>query len=159
MTGAAQAAVITHTFNTKLTPESATPSGAPTVSFNDMGGTGTVTMTINLAPLSSPEFLADYWLNYAGAGATALTISRTGGTGPTTGITINPVVSNGYNSPGNNGLFDAYLQFATSNAGGGAQRFDAEESLIFTLLGAGITASSFGVLSASEGGAGGTARG
>jgi hypothetical protein len=125
-----------------------------------MGGTGTVTMTIDLAPLAASEFLTTYWFNYSGAGTTPLTIARSGGTGPTASwITIGAVDSNGYNSAGPNGLFDVMLSFETSNAGDGVRRFNYDEMLTFTLSGADITAASFDVASMVGGGGTGSIKG
>lgn len=151
--GTAHATVITHTFDTKVTDSTSNASGAPTVTFDDAGGTGTVTMTIDLTPLSASEFISDYWFNFADAGTTALTITRTGGTGPTAGwITINPIVADGYNSAGPNGLFDGLISFTTSNAGGGIRRFNFDETLVFTITGTGITAADFDLLGTVGGG-------
>jgi hypothetical protein len=154
---ASHAAVITHTFDTKVTDSTANASGAPTVAFDDAGGSGTVTMTIDLNPLSSAEFISTYWFNFSNAGTTALTISRTAGTGPTSSwISISPVSANAYNSAGPNGLFDAMISFETSNTNGGERRFNYDELLTFTLTGAGITAADFDVMSAVGGGGSGS---
>ncbi len=150
---AAQATIITHNYDTQVTTSTSSPSGVPVVTWDDGGGSGTVTLTIDLNPLSSAEFITSFWFNFAGAGVTPLTITRTGGTGPAAGfITINPIVANGYNSAGPNGLFDGLIEFDSSNAGGGVRRFNFDETLVFTITGAGITANDFNVFSAVGGG-------
>ena len=143
----ASATVITFNLNTVL--EGDTPSGFPTMTFDDGGSSGTVTLTIDADGLSGQEFISAVLFNYADA-ATApdLVITRTGGDGPTSGITISQT-TDGENSPGNNGLFDIQFDYGTSAADD--VRFNADEFLTFSIVGEGITAGDFNVASAPEG--------
>lgn len=142
----ASAAVIS--FNLDTTVEGSTPSGFPTATFTDTGA-GTVGLNLDLAGLSGGEFASAFFFNYAGD-ATTLTFTRTGGTGPLSGYTIFKG-SNNQNSPGNQGLFDIQFDFATTNSGNGALRFDADEFLDFSITGTGLTASLFNFNAAPEG--------
>jgi PEP-CTERM motif len=145
----ASATVITFNLNTVL--EGDTPSGFPTMTFDDGGSSGTVTLTIDAEGLSGQEFISAVLFNYADAATAAdLVFTRTGGDGPAAGFTISQV-ADGENSPGNNGLFDIEFDYDTSNSGGGINRFDADELLTFSIVGDGITAGDFNVDSAPEG--------
>jgi hypothetical protein len=144
----ANAAVVRYDLDTTVT--GVDPSGIPTLTFDDMGGTGMVNLRIDALDLSGDEFISRVFFNFAGAGSETLTFTRTGGTGPSRGITI-VQSQDDQNSPGNQGLFDIMIDFATSNANGGARRFDAGEFLTFSITGLGLTASDFAVNSAPEG--------
>lgn len=148
---AAPASATVITFNLDTVLEGDTPSGFPTMTFDDGGSSGTVTLTIDAAGLSGSEFISAVFFNYADAAtASDLTITRTGGTGSAAGFSIFQD-SNARNSPGNNGLFDIEIAFSTSNSGGGINRFNADEFLTFSIVGTGITAGDFNVDSAPEG--------
>lgn len=145
----ASATVITFDLNSVV--EGDTPSGFPTMTFDDLGSSGVVNLTIDAAGLSGGEFISRIYFNFADA-ATApdLTFTRTGGSGPAGAFTIFQD-SNIRNSPGNNGLFDIEIAFSTSNSGGGINRFNADELLTFSIAGAGIVAGDFNIDSFPEG--------
>jgi PEP-CTERM motif len=146
---AAPASATVITFNLNTTVEGDTPSGFPTIQFDDQGGTGTVTMTIDAEGLSGGEFISAVFFNYADAATAAdLVFTRTGGDGPTEGITISQT-TDGENSPGNQGLFDINFDYGTS--ADDDIRFNADELLTFSIVGTGITAGDFNVDSAPEG--------
>lgn len=144
----AGATVITYVLDD--TVEGDTPSGFPTMTFDDGGSSGSVDLTIDATGLSGGEYLASVFFNFADAGSQTLTFTRTGGTGPLSGFTFGQG-SNNQDSPGNQGQFDISIAFTESNANGGLLRFDADETLIFTITGAGITADDFALISAPEG--------
>ena len=150
----ASATVITFDLNTTL--EGTTPTGFPTMTFDDEGTPGSVLLTIDAEGLSGGEFISRIFFNFADA-ATApdLTFTRIGGDGPAAGFTISQD-SNLRDSPGNNGLFDIEIAFSTSNSGGGINRFNADELLTFSIIGDGITAGDFNVDSFPEGPGGDT---
>lgn len=148
---AAPASATVITFNLNTTVEGDTPSGFPTMTFDDGGSSGTVTLTIDAEGLSGGEFISAVFFNYADAATAAdLVFTRTGGDGPAAGFTISQD-TDAENSPGNQGLFDISFDYSTSNSGGGANRFDADELLTFSIVGDGITAGDFNVDSAPEG--------
>lgn len=145
----ASATVITFELDTVL--EGATPTGFPTMTFDDEGTPGSVNLTIDAEGMSGSEFISRIFFNFADAAtASDLTFTRIGGDGPAGGFSIFQD-SNGRESPGNNGLFDIEIVFSTSNSGGGANRFNADELLTFSIIGDGITAGDFNVDSAPEG--------
>ena len=147
----ASATIITFDLNTTL--EGTTPTGFPTMTFDDEDTAGSVNLRIDAAGLSGTEFISKIFFNFADA-ATApdLVITRTGGTGSAGGFTIFQD-SNGRESPGNNGEFDIEIAFSTSNGprGSGIDRFNADEFLTFSIIGEGITAGDFNVDSFPEG--------
>lgn len=147
---AAPAAAAVITFNLNTVVEGDTPSGFPTMTFDDGGTAGSVDLTIDATGLSGDEFISAVLFNFTGAGTTDLTFTRTGGTGPAGGFTIFET-SNGRDSPGNQGLFDIEIAFSTSNSGGGINRFNADELLTFSIVGDDIVASDFNIDSAPEG--------
>ena len=136
------------------TVEGDTPSGFPTMRFDDGGSSGSVDLTIDATGLSGGEYLASVFFNFANAGSQTLTFARSGGTGPLSGFTFGQG-SNDQDSPGNQGQFDISIAFTESNANSGLLRFNAGETLIFTITGAGITANDFALISAPEGPNGG----
>ena len=143
----AQAAVVN--FNLNDTVEGGAPTGFPTLSFNDFGGTGTVELTIDATGLSGGEFISNVFFNFADAGNQVLSFMQSGGTGPAPASIEQG--SNTQDSPGNQGMFDVQLIFSTSNSGGGINRFNADEIVVLTIMGMGITADSFALISAPEG--------
>ena len=134
-------------FDLAGTVEGTSPSGFPSATFTDTG-TNEVSLRLDLAGLSGGEFASAFFFNFNGD-ATGLTFSRTDGTGPSEGITID-TGSNAFDSPGNQGLFDIFLGFTTSNSQGGALRFGADEFLAFSITGEGLTASLFNLVSAPQ---------
>jgi hypothetical protein len=146
---AAPASATVITFDLTTTLEGTTPTGFPTITFDDEGTAGSVNLTIDATGLSGSEFISRIFFNFADAAtASDLTFTRTGGTGPSGGFTIFQD-SDSRNSPGNNGLFDIEIAFQTNNTGG--NRFAADEILTFSITGEGITAGDFNVDSAPEG--------
>ena len=63
--GSARADSITFTLDTPLAGK-VPASGAPTITFDDLGGTGTVIMTMSLEGLTDPdEFVTNWYFNSA----------------------------------------------------------------------------------------------
>ena len=121
-------------------------TGFPTITFDDFGGTGTVTVEIDLTNLApSTAFTSDWWFNFDG-NATSLgfgNISKTGTFDTPTFNTCNNCTNLSSFRPDGDGFFDIWLSFVTS----GSARFDAGEILKFDITLAGITANDFNLLS------------
>lgn len=138
-----RAAVIS--FDLDNTVEGSAPTGFPTATFTDTGA-GMVNLMISAAGLSGGEFLSSIFFNYSG-NASALSFTRTGGDGPTEGFDIG-LGSNSFDTPGNQGLFDIAIDFGNRNQD--SIRFDAGETLTFSITGSGLMASMFNVASAPQ---------
>lgn len=145
--GATSASADVISFDLNQTVEGSEPSGFPSATFEDTGADA-VTLTLDLAGMSGGEFASSFFFNYDG-NATALSFAREGGTGPSSGLSWD-TGSNEFDSPGNQGLFDIFLGLSTSNRDNGALRFDADETLIFSITGAGLTAELFNIDSAAQ---------
>lgn len=145
---AAPAAATVITFDLDTVVEGDTPSGFPTLTFDDGGTSGTANLTIDATGLSGDEFIRSVLFNFVDAGTTDLTFTRTGGDGPTTGFTVFQD-ADGRDSPGNQGLFDIEIEFGTS--ADDATRFNADELLTFSIVGDDIVATDFNIDSAPEG--------
>jgi hypothetical protein len=129
----AQADVVTLNLDQFITGDNI-GSGNITATFADIANSNNVSLTISLAALPSQNFISDFYFNYGGNTSDITSIAKTGGTGPASGdITFFPVTNNGYSPQGNSGNYDIRLGFATSNSGGGIQRFNGGETLTFVI--------------------------
>jgi hypothetical protein len=126
----AQAATYDLTFN-QVNGDN--PSGFATATFADVAGG--VQLSINLGPLSGGEFVSSIFFNFTGSEAALdnLTFTRTGGNGPTSFTEVSTLNSQSDNNGAANtvGRYDIGLLFANNNSNP-AQRFDADETLIFS---------------------------
>lgn len=145
----AQATLITFNLNTEFSG-AATPAGTPPwlrAQFDDGGGTGTVTLTLTGLLQDSSEFVTEWDFNFSG-NATTLTIFQNSGPISTIATGVNAFQADG------GGNYDIEFEFNSSNAGGGALRFNNSDVAVFTITGTGITATDFDVLAAPGGGNG-----
>lgn len=127
-----------------------TPSGAPTATIDDMGGTGSVLFTLDLTDLGpSAEKIGAWYFN------TLVDIAGFTVTGydDLIGTVTMPAFAYSFNSTAGSfkadgdGYFDLVLDFAT----GGAGAFDDGERISFLINFAGITAATFDGMSLSSG--------
>jgi hypothetical protein len=109
--------------------------------FDDGGGSGTVTLTMSvLNNLSSGAYVNDWYFNANTAPLSGINF--------VSGISA-PSIDNGVNAfkaDGTGGDFDFAFHFSTSNPG----QLGQGNSSVYTLTGAGITASSFNSVSISD---------
>jgi MYXO-CTERM domain-containing protein len=127
-----------------------TPSGVPTVTIDDGGGTGSVTFTFDMTNLGpSDEFISQWFFN------TAIDLSATGSfsaftnivgttTDPTAGVqrTFDTTLA-AFKADGD-GFYDWVFDFPT--AGNDAGRFEDGDKFSFVYTAGGITAQTFNVL-------------
>lgn len=163
-TGAAAAGVLfaldvsaaTVTFNYTESFGAVPPDGpAPyaTATFDDMGGVGSVTLTmqvaatVNLADVTAMYFNLDPSMD-----PTMLSFTRDSGTGPSAANTDILLGVDAFKA-GGDGLYDILFDLPPS-PGQQAARFNAGEDLVYTITGAGLTASSFNVFATPDGGFG-----
>ncbi|MBN9131743.1 MAG: PEP-CTERM sorting domain-containing protein [Nitrosospira multiformis] len=148
--GTAQAAIFTIDFTTAgafsgTAPSSPSPTTVfATATFDDQGGTGSVTLTMNVFNnLSAGAYVNDWYFNVAQAPLSGITfVSGIEATGTPT------PVENGkdaFKADGTGGNFDFAFHFTTTNPGELAQG----KTSVYTLTGTGITADSFNALSVS----------
>lgn len=141
--GAAQAALFEVDFVTAGT-FSGTPPGSPSPTtifatgiFDDHGGSGSVTLTMNvLNNLSAGAYVNDWYFNVNSAPLSAINF--------VSGVSAS-TVDNGVDAfkPDGSGLYDFAFHFPTANPG----ELGQGKSSVYDLTGAGITASSFNSLS------------
>jgi len=127
-------------------------TGVPTITFEDTG-VGEVTITMDLTDLASgSEFVKEWYVNVALD--PALFTSFTLVSGPSS---AGYVLASSFNASDSNvkadgdGYFDIKFTFATS----GAERFQADETIVWRLTETGLSASSF-LLDSLPGGGNGT---
>lgn len=150
-----QAATLTLDFDVSFgdpfDPDTAAPGGAApwfTAMFDDLGGIGFVTLTMDfnadngMADITEVYFNVDPLID-----PTSLTFTRLGGTGPTAADTTINQGTDLYQADGD-GLYDIWFDIANSPQ---AARFNAGENLIYQIVGAGITANSFDFFSTPSG--------
>jgi PEP-CTERM motif len=152
--GSARAESITFTLDAPLTAKPP-GSGAPTITFDDLGGTGTVVMTMSLEGLTDPDEFVTSWFFNSDVNPTGFTFTfddanSTGAAAASIDSAFNSAAD--FKADGTGGLHDILFQFSSSNGQGGALRFGAGEVVVYTITGAGITASTFDVLSISDAG-------
>ncbi len=125
------------------------PSGSPPwlrATFDDGGGTGSVTLTLTSLLQASSEFATEWDFNFDPTlNLSSLSISQS--SGPTATISKG---TNAFQADGD-GKFDIELLFAS---GPPSARFNNGDVAVFTFSLAGITANSFNFFSAPGGGNG-----
>jgi hypothetical protein len=148
--GAAQAALFEVDFTTSGTFSGVPPGSPPpttifaTAIFDDHGGSGSVTLTMNVMNnLSAGAYVNDWYFNVSSAPLSAINF--------VSGVSAS-TVDNGVDAfqADGDGKYDFVFHFPTANPGELAQG----NSSVYDLTGGGITASSFNSLSAPAGGAG-----
>jgi hypothetical protein len=147
----ASAVIVSSTLNTDFSG-TLDATGFPTISINDNDGTGAVHVILNNTGLAPADaFTSDWWFNFSGD-ATQLTFSNFTTSGGD-GVLLPPDIDTCNNCtdaqfrPDGDGFFDVWLEFSTSGAGGGVQRFEAGEIVEFDITLAGITADNFNLQS------------
>jgi hypothetical protein len=124
-------------------------SGSPTITFDDGGGTGSVTVTMDLSGLSSTtEFVSRWYLNSAvDPDDFTFAYEASDSTGPAASsiATTFNVKDSAFRADGD-GYYDIVFFFPTS---GGT--FGDDEVVVYTIEGDGITASTFNVMGLSHG--------
>lgn len=150
--GTAQAAIFEIDFNS-LGAFSGTAPSSPSSStifataiFDDHGGSGSVTLTMNvLNNLPSGAYVNDWYFNVSSAPLSA--INFVSGVQATANPTPVENGSNGFKADGTGGYFDFAFHFKTSNPG----ELGQGHTSVYTLTGTGITANSFNSLSVNGG--------
>jgi hypothetical protein len=144
----AQSEALQITFDLNVEFSGATPpAGTPPwlrATFDDGGGSGSVTLTLTALNLTGTEFVTEWDFNSA-VDPTTLTIVQN--TGPTATISQG---SNAFQADGD-GLFDIEINFAS---GPPAARFGSGDTATFTITDTTITANTFNLFSAPGGGHG-----
>lgn len=129
-----------------------TPPAGPapwlTVTYDDGGASGSVTMTFTATNLVGSEFISGLYLNVV---PTVDPNALTFGSPVKTGSFTSPAIQRGTDAfkADGDGYFDILLSFATSGGAGG--RFTAGDAVSYTITGpASLTAASFAATSASS---------
>jgi hypothetical protein len=122
-----------------------------TATFDDGGGTGSVTMTLSAANLTGPESVELWYFNLdPNLDPGSLTFST-----PTkTGTFETPTVSTGINAYMADGDGNYDIQIAFNHTDGDDKRFTVGDSISYNITRAGLTANSFNFLSDPAGGHG-----
>jgi hypothetical protein len=142
----AGATLITHTLDVNFGSEDA--SGFLVATYDDGGGTGSVTMTLDATNLSlSGEFVDEWYINYVGGDPTGLTFTHDSGDVIATILQTPLVMPTLYKADGD-GVYDIVFQFDQS----AGSRFEAGETVVYTITGTGITAADFDLFSVSDAG-------
>jgi hypothetical protein len=145
----AGATLITHTLDVNFGSEDA--SGFLVATYDDGGGTGSVTMTLDATNLSlSGEFVDEWYINYAGGDPTSLVFAPVSGDVAANILQTPLVMPNEYKADGD-GVYDIVFLFDTAPPD---DRFSEGETIVYTVTGAGITAADFDLFSIDTGGAG-----
>jgi hypothetical protein len=145
----AQATLITHTLDVNFGAEDA--SGFLIATYDDGGGTGSVTITLDASNLSlSGEFIDEWYINFAGGDPTSLVFTPGSGD-DAVDILQTPLVDPSVYKADGDGIYDIVFLFANAPP---ADRFNAGETVVYTVTGAGITAADFDLFSTDTGGAG-----
>lgn len=115
------------------------PAGSPpwlTAIFDDEGTPGTVKLKLVASNLTGSEFVSKWTFNLNPAlSPSDITFSAPIKTGSFTSPTISKLINSF--SAGPDGSYDVEFSFATSNAGGGTQRFGAGEAAEYIITGSG----------------------
>jgi hypothetical protein len=121
-----------------------------TATFDDHGGTGSVTLTMEvLNTLLAGAYVNDWYFNLDPSFASDPTITYASGQAADS---VESSTLDGYKADGTGGLFDFAFHFPTANPG----QLGIGNTSVYTLALAGINAASFNVVSALDnGGAGG----
>jgi len=156
--GAARGGVITFglvdEFSGGTPPAAAVPPPWLTVTIDDGGTPGSVTLTLAATNLTDSEFVSKWFLNLdPNLDPTSLIFSAPTKTGMFDAPIINTKV-NEFKADGD-GEYDIKFSFATTGKDGGSHRFRAGDSIQYTVTGiATLTAASFDFLSNPAGGHG-----
>jgi hypothetical protein len=151
-----QATAATVTFNYDQSFGAVAPDGpAPwaTAVFDDGGGVGSVTLTMTVAgTVGMADVTAMYFNLDPLMDPTALSFTRVGGSGPAAGDTDIHLGIDDFQADGD-GKYDILFDFPPPP---GAQDglFNADEDLVYTITGTGLTADSFNYWAAPGGGKG-----
>src|SRR5262245_43746761 len=148
------ASATTLSFDLGIEFSGGTPPAGPgpwlEISFNDGGGTGSVTVTMSGNGLTGSEFVSGWYFNLDPmVDASLLTVTPSANTN-----VILDSVNIGANAfhPAGAGLYDFFVSFTTAGNAGG--RFQADESFVLIITGPGINANSFNFASVPHGGNG-----
>ena len=137
--------IITYDLDYLFNPSGSPPAVPPwlTVTIDDGGTAGSVTLTLAATNLTGTEFVSGWYLNLdPDLDPTALVFSEPTKTGLFDVDSIDTGVD-AYKADGD-GNFDILLSFGTSNAGGGTKRFGVAEAVEYTITGIStLTAGSF----------------
>jgi hypothetical protein len=127
------------------------PAPYATSVIDDGGGSGSVTLTMTVAPSVNLADVTQMYFNLdPSLDPTSLTFNRDGGSGPTAADTSIQTGVDNFKA-GGDGLYDILFDFAPAQQ---AARFNAGEDLVYTITGAGITADSFNFFATPDGGFG-----
>lgn len=152
MAGTAQAAVFEIDFTTSgrfsgTAPGSPSPNTIfATAIFDDHGGSGSVTLTMNvLNNLSSQAYVNDWYFNVGSAPLSGIKfISGVEATDKPTPVEFQK--ADNYKADGTGGMFDFAFHFKPSNPG----ELGQTHTSVYDLMGSGITAGSFNSLSVPD---------
>ncbi len=146
LVGIQPAQATTLTFNYNFTFSGTDPAGTPpwlTATFDDHGGTGSVTLTMTASNLVGTEFISRWYFNLdPNLNPASLTFTYVSGdTASSIGHATNDFKADG------DGYYDILFSFPTA---GSQNRFDAGENSVYTISGiSSLTADSFDFLSVS----------
>ena len=160
--GSAQASTLTlyldYEFSKGQAPAGSQPPAWLTATFDDGGGTGTVTLTMSASNLTGTEHVSWWGFN---VNPTILNPQTFLNITHSSGETATAVKEATVNDPGTgnagtfkadgDGFFDIVFNFETSNL---PTRFTNGETSVYTITGTGITASTFDFSSINGGGNG-----
>jgi len=142
----ARALTITHTLDQHFGSDPA--SGFVTATYDDGGGSGSVTLTLDSNGLDlAGEFVAAWYINFTGD-PTSLSFAYEGGSSSGPAATVS-TGTDSFMADGD-GNFDILFDFPQ----GAGNRFDIDEVVVYTITGIGITAADFDDFSAAGGGQG-----
>lgn len=120
-------------------------TGVITATFDDGGGPGPVTLTIDTSGLTpSSSFISDFWFNFTGDATTLTLTPSSGPTPPTIEKCDGFACLSSFEAEGD-GTFDIHLAWPTNAMD--LNRFDAGDTFSMTITDTTITASDFDDLS------------
>jgi hypothetical protein len=138
---------LTTEFSGGQNPTSPGPWGRAT--FDDGGGTGNVTLTIQSLIAGDPSAFVTGWYFNLNPAMDVTQLIVTGGRGGSFSDSVS-LATDGFQADGD-GLYD--IRFSFDN-GPPTDRFDGNETVVYNLSMAGLTANSFGFFSTPAGGNG-----